>query len=325
MNVAIPHFKSIRSVARKKSLDFSNVLRSFTSTPPPILRDCELAERCDRNVIYRYIVDALCRVFAISSHPTHLSFLSFIHFEFSPFDPIQKGPYQPVPELVMSNWKGCGGSLSEEVAIVDGSTGMQRSFRDFYHATRGLAGSLKYEFGVSEKSTVCIFCPNHVDYLPVTLSVGLCGAKLTPVNPLYTREELLVILDRSQSSVLIAHINTLGTALKAAKASKYVQHVIVMTEQDETPPEGVVTLDSIKDHDKAFDKTIRDHHPDTNLHPYLLPYSSGTTGLPKGVCLTHSNLVANLLQFEQIESKAFGLVRHLTISMYVESATIQYC
>jgi hypothetical protein len=318
MNVAIHRFKSIRSFARKKSLDFSNVLRLFTSTPPPpILRDSELAERCDRNIIYRYIVDALCRVFAISSIILIYHFFhSFIHFEFSPFDPIKKGPYQPVPELVMSNWKGCGGSLSEEIAIVDGSTGMQRTFRDFYHATRGLAGSLKYEFGVSEKSTVCICCPNHVDYLPVTLSVGLCGAKLTPVNPLYTRDELLVILDRSQSSVLIAHINTLGTALEAAKASKYVQHVIVMTEQDETPPEGVVTLDSIKDHDKAFDKTIRDHHPDTSLHPYLLPYSSGTTGLPKGVCLTHSNLVANLLQFEQIESKAFGLVRHLAMSMW---------
>jgi 4-coumarate--CoA ligase len=211
----------------------------------------------------------------------------------------------------MSNWKGCGGFLGDEIAIIDGSTGMQRSFNDFYNTTRGLAGSLKYDFDVSEKSTVCLFAPNHVDYLPVTLSVGLCGAKLTPVNPLYTRDELLAILDRSQSSVLIAHVNTLDTALEAAKASKCVQHVIVMTEQDQTLPEGVVALDSIKDHDKAFDQTIRDHHPDTTLHPYLLPYSSGTTGLPKGVCLTHSNLVANLLQFDEVEGMTFGLVSFL--------------
>lgn len=212
----------------------------------------------------------------------------------------------------MSNWKGCGGFLGDEIAIIDGSTGMQRSFNDYYNATRGLAGSLKYELQVTETSTVCLFAPNHVDYLPVTLAVGLCGAKLTPVNPQYTRDELLTILDRSESSVLIAHVSTLDTALAAAKVSKCVENVIVMTEQDEAPPEGVVTLESIKDHDKGFDKTVRDRHPDTSLHPYLLPYSSGTTGLPKGVCLTHSNLVSNLLQFDEVEGMTIGLVSTTT-------------
>jgi 4-coumarate--CoA ligase len=207
----------------------------------------------------------------------------------------------------MSNWKGCGGYLGDEIAIIDGSTGMQRSFNDFHDTARGFAGSLKYDFGVSETSTVCLFAPNHVDYLPVTLAIGLCGAKITPVNPLYTRDEIVIILDRSQSSLLIAHVATLDTALEAAKASKYVKHVVVMTENGEVPPEGVVTLDSMKNHDKAFHKTIREKHFDSDLHPYLLPYSSGTTGLPKGVCLTHSNLVTNLLQFDEAEGMGFGL------------------
>lgn len=224
----------------------------------------------------------------------------------SSFPLIPDGPYQPVPEFVMSNWKGCGGYLGDETAIIDGSTGMERSFNDFYNTTRGLAGSLKYEFDVSEKSTVCLFAPNHVDYLPVTLSVGLCGAKMTPVNPLYTRDELLVILDRSQSSVLIAHISTLDTALEAAKESQYIKHVIVMTENGEVPPEGVMSLESVKDHDHAFDKTIRNN---TDLHPYLLPYSSGTTGLPKGVTLTHSNIVTNLMQIDEAEGVGCELVR----------------
>eukprot|EP00980_Cylindrotheca_fusiformis_P021943 scaffold8798_cov117-Cylindrotheca_fusiformis.AAC.2 len=223
----------------------------------------------------------------------------------SPFPPIPEGPYQPVPEFVMANWKGSGGVLGEETAIVDGSTGLRRSFDDYYNATCGLAGSLKHEFQVTEKSTVCLFAPNHVDFLPVTVAVGLCGAKLTPVNPLYTRDELLMILDRSESSILIAHVRNLETALAAAKDSKYVKHVFVMTEHDEAPPEGVLTLESIKKHDKGFDKTIRDHHPSTDLHPFLLPYSSGTTGMPKGVCLTHSNIVANLQQFNTIESLSF--------------------
>jgi len=221
----------------------------------------------------------------------------------SSFPPIPDGPYQPVPEFVMSNWK----YLGDKTAIIDGSTSMERSFNDFYNTTRGLAGSLKYEFDVSEKSTVCLFAPNHVDYLPATLSVGLCGAKMAPVNPLYTRDELLVILDRSQSSVLIAHTSTLDTALDAAKKSQYVKHVIVMTENGEVPPVGVMSLESVKDHDQAFDKTIRNQHDNTDLHPYLLPYSSGTTGLPKGVCLTHSNLVTNLMQIDEAEAEGCEL------------------
>lgn len=221
----------------------------------------------------------------------------------------------------MSNWKKSGGYLGDEIAIIDGSTGMQRTYDEFHSTACGLAGSLKYELGVTETSSVCLFAPNHVDYLPVTLSVGLCGAKITPVNPLYTKDELVVILDRSQSSVLIAHINTLDTALEAAKASKYVKHVVLMTENGEIPPEGVVTLDSLRDHDKAFDKTIRRRHPDTDFHPYLLPYSSGTTGLPKGVCLTHSNLVTNLLQFEEVEGMAFGLVSCIGYRMNERSSS----
>jgi 4-coumarate--CoA ligase len=218
----------------------------------------------------------------------------------------------------MSNWSGRGGSLGDEIAIIDGSTGMKRTYNDFYKSACGIAGSLKYEFDVSEKSCVCLFAPNHVDFVPVTLAVGLCGAKITPVNPLYTSNELQIILDRSRTSVLIAHKNNLDVALEAAKGSKYVKHVIVMTEDGEAPPEGLVSLDSITEHDKAFDKTVRDLHPQTDHHPYLLPYSSGTTGLPKGVCLTHANLVANLLQIDVIEGPAFPTVRYALISLYCE-------
>jgi len=225
-----------------------------------------------------------------------------LNMVYSPFPEIPEGPIPPLPEFVMSDWKSSGGRLGDKTAIIDGSTGMQRTFDDFSQTARGLAASLHYDFGVSETSTVCLYAPNHVDYLPVTLAVGLCGAKITPVNPLYTKGELSVILERSRSSVMIAHPATIDTALEAARESPFIKHVIVMTEYDNVAPEGVVSLDSIKGHDKKLDKTIRDQHPSTDQHPYLLPYSSGTTGLPKGVCLTHANLVSNLLQIDETES-----------------------
>lgn len=279
MNRVCNQLRPLLSTSRRRSLFPQESARSFTSTN--IFQDGALADKCDQ-----YVVS-------------------------SPFPPISDEPYEPVPEFVMSSWKGRGGYLADEIAIIDGSTGMQRTYNEFYNSTKGLAGSLKHDFEISEDSTVCLYAPNHVDYLPVTLGVGLCGAKITPVNPLYTRDELRVILDRSGSSVLIAHSKNLDTALEAARESKYVKHVIVMTENDEIPPEGVITLDSITNHERGFDTTIRTKHQDTHLHPYLLPYSSGTTGLPKGVCLSHSNIVANLLQLDGIEGMAFGLGERL--------------
>jgi 4-coumarate--CoA ligase len=225
----------------------------------------------------------------------------------------------------MSNWKACGGHgyLSHEIAILDGSTGLTRTFDEYYKSTTGLAGSFKYDLGVNETSTVCLFAPNHVDFLPVTLAVGLCGAKMTPVNPVYKANELQLILDKSHSTVLVAHSSTLDVALEAAKNAKYIQHIVVMTDFDDDDndeaalPEGVITLNSIKKHDKAFQKTVRNRHPHTDTHPYVLPYSSGTTGMPKGVCLTHANLTANLLQCEQVEGIGFAPVSALDADVIV--------
>lgn len=271
---------SVAKVSRSfasRCIGKKTLTRAFSSTVT--VGDGQVADRCELNVVS------------------------------SPFPPIPIRNYEPVPEFVMSMWKGAGGNLGDQVAIVDGSTGMQRTFNDFYNASCGLAGSLKYDMGVDEKACACLFAPNHVDYLPVTLAVGLCGAKLTPVNPLYKKDELQIILDRSHSTVLIAHINTLEVALEAARDSKYVKHVLVMTEHgNASPVAGVETLDSIKTHSRAFSTTCREMHPESAHHPYLLPYSSGTTGLPKGVCLTHANLVANLLQCEVVEGMAFGMV-----------------
>jgi len=200
----------------------------------------------------------------------------------------------------MSKWKEP--ELASAVAIFDGSTGMKRTFEDYYQDTAGIAGSLKHDLGIDETSCVCLFAPNHVDYLPVTLAVGLCGAKITPVNPLYTAGELQVVLEKSKTSVLIAHKHNLEAALQAAKGVESVKDVLVLTEDGEAAEGGLESLESIKKHSRAFDTTSDSYHCEPDSHPYLLPYSSGTTGLPKGVTLTHANLTANLLQMDVVES-----------------------
>lgn len=224
----------------------------------------------------------------------------------SPFPGIEEGPYPPLYEFVSQNWA----NFRAKTAIIDGHTGMQRSFDDYHSISASVAGSFASDFGISNGSTVALYSPNHVDYAPIVLGTSLCGAKVTPVNPAYTMSELDKVLERSRSSVLVAHKSTLDTALQSAKTSSFIKHVVVITDNGEGAPEGTTKLDDLRSCISAIDKTDASV---TNETPVSLPYSSGTTGLPKGVSLSHSNLVTNMLQLDQTDKDVF-LPQHKLIS-----------
>lgn len=240
-----------------------------------------------------------------------------LHLVQSPYPPISSGPYPPIAEFVTADWAGNGGPLrADKVAILDGATGSTRTFGDYHSIMKNVAATLRYEYMIDENSTVALFAPNHVDFLPISLAVSLCGAKLTPINPLYTQRELEVVLQRSKSSVLVIHKAKLEPALAAVKNCPTVKHIVVMTVDDtEAVPEGTVNLAWLKQHHLAhtMNETMHVVHKKVNTHPFLLPYSSGTTGMPKGVCLTHSNIVVNLLQVEGVEDIGFPM-NHKLIS-----------
>jgi acyl-CoA synthetase (AMP-forming)/AMP-acid ligase II len=225
----------------------------------------------------------------------------------STYDSIPEGPYPPLYEFVTQKW-GTIQVADQKVSIIDGSTGIQRTFGDHYRTLTGLAQALGDTFNIHEGDTVALFSPNHVDYLPITLAVALRGAKLTPVNPLYTAVELSKVIEASGASVLIVHTSCLPVALQFVNNKTAVRSVIVMNDDDGTiVPEGTTDLAALRVPQKlATDseythRTLRARYADNASHPVVLPYSSGTTGQPKGVCLTHQNIISNLLQLEVAE------------------------
>jgi 4-coumarate--CoA ligase len=230
----------------------------------------------------------------------------------SPYPDIEPGPHPPLFEFVSSQWKAYG----DRIAVVDGSTGLERTYNDYYETATSLAAALRHDMAVDEASTIAMYCPNHVDYLPVAMAASMLGAKVTPINPLYTRHELETVLQRSRSSVLVCHTATLSVAAETARHSDHVKHVIVLRDEQleeggAALPQGVVDLRTVvqpaldEREQRIASSAVPVHR--TSSHPVLLPFSSGTTGLPKGVALSHHNLVTNLLQLDRIEGRHYSV------------------
>ena len=222
----------------------------------------------------------------------------------SPFAPINEVSHSAAPEFISSQCTSP--TLANKIAIRDGSTGETRTFSQYHTSMINIASALRYEYDLKPGETVAFISPNNVEYLPICLAVGMCGAKISPVNPLSTVPELSKILERSSSKMLITHARTLDVAMEAASQCDGVEHVVILPDVRADPdiPEGTVNFESLATYESSSPLTESVQDVYEHKFPWILPYSSGTTGLPKGVCISHDNMVNNLLQMDVIEAPA---------------------
>jgi len=219
------------------------------------------------------------------------------HIITSPFPDIAPPPYKNLSDFISADWNLFGSKL----ATTDGVTGESRTFSDLQSHTGAVAANL-VAMGISKGDVLAIFSPNHVDFIVAAVAVARVGATLTMVNPLYTEYELASQMKGSRAKGVIVHRNFIEKATKALQmvgdeTGRQPDHLIVL---GGTGPEGSVSLDSMKKSDRPILTTVPGVVGDDLC---ALPYSSGTTGLPKGTMLTHDNIVVNMLQIELSESK----------------------
>jgi acyl-CoA synthetase (AMP-forming)/AMP-acid ligase II len=195
-------------------------------------------------------------------------------------------PDLPLFDLVLGAAAVHGG----RPAFVDGISGRSLSFAALREQVRRLAAGLSRHAGKGD--VVALWAPNLPEYAVVFHAVGRLGAILTTINPAYTDEEAAFQLRDAGVRLLVT---TAALAERARSAIALASTPVEIVTIDEAP--GLPSLASI-----AVDAEPPAVAIDPSRDVVVLPYSSGTTGLPKGVMLTHRNLVANLLQIAAVET-----------------------
>jgi acyl-CoA synthetase (AMP-forming)/AMP-acid ligase II len=174
-----------------------------------------------------------------------------------------------------------------KVVLVDGPSGREVTGAEFKAAVAGLAAGLAAR-GIGRGDVVALFMPNLPEYAIAFHGVCAAGATNSTANPLYTARELTHQLKDSGARMLVTVAPFLEVAREAA-AEAGVEEIFVVGEADGAAPFSDLFGDPADAPSPQLDM-------DEDLA--VLPYSSGTTGLPKGVMLTHRNLVANLAQVQ---------------------------
>jgi acyl-CoA synthetase (AMP-forming)/AMP-acid ligase II len=134
------------------------------------------------------------------------------------------------------------------------------------------------EFGIRKGDVVALCSANSPEFAIAFYAAAKLGATLTPMNPANTPRELAHQLTDANAKLLVS---TAALADKAADAIDESSHAIRLITTDEAP--GLQSLASIQ---RDTDPPPVAIDPDTDV--VVLPYSSGTTGLPKGRVLSHT-------------------------------------
>ncbi|EEH04398.1 phenylacetyl-CoA ligase [Histoplasma capsulatum G186AR] len=163
--------------------------------------------------------------------------------------------------------------------------------------------STALDFGMGLKATwdwqkgdvLAIISPNNIDMPPVMWGAHWAGGVVSPANPTYTVDELAFQLKGTNAKVLVTQMALLPTATAAAKLAGIPDSRIILLGDARDPSAKFKHFTSVRNISKStrYRKTRIDPAKDLAF----LCFSSGTTGVPKGVMLSHRNIVSNILQF----------------------------
>ncbi|KAI9056488.1 phenylacetyl-CoA ligase [Trametes sanguinea] len=184
--------------------------------------------------------------------------------------------------------------------MIEEDTGRKVYLSELNYRTDALARAFNALYNIRSGDIVSLYIPNHVDYPALTWAIHRLGGIVAALSASLTSEELAYQLTVAKPSLLVAYVENLPAALEAAKAVNL-------------PSSRIIVLDGQKSKTKLPHKSVEELVNDKTLPPYeeftfskpgearekiaFLCFSSGTTGKPKAVAISHFNLISDLIQF----------------------------
>jgi acyl-CoA synthetase (AMP-forming)/AMP-acid ligase II len=194
-------------------------------------------------------------------------------------------PGLTLPEFILARGQG----RNQRPALVDATTGRVVTYDELAIDVQRVGAGLAAH-GVQPGDVVALCAANSIEFVVTWYAASAIGAIVTTLNPVLTSEEMTQLLRQVGARWLVTSAELFEAKLRDCASAAGVRHSVVFGPMDRQP-EGVFPFESL--YETVPDVAVAGAgHRDVAF----MPFSSGTSGFPKSVVLTHRNLVASLCQ-----------------------------
>ncbi|KAI3907073.1 hypothetical protein MKX01_027974 [Papaver californicum] len=200
--------------------------------------------------------------------------------------------------------------FGDRPCLINGSTGEIHSYLEVERISRKVAAGFHYRVGIKQGDVIMLLLQNCPEFVFAFLGASYRGATTTTANPFYTANEIAKQAKASKTKLIITqacYVDKLRDLIASNKNGDGVDDSGIQVMCIDTPPEGCLHFSELTQCDETTTELLPKVEIDSD-DVVALPYSSGTTGLPKGVMLTHKSLITSVAQ--QVDGENPNLYFH---------------